>query len=142
MDLNNLVLDVFKIVTKAYSIIFLKPYATVKAQFTPQRDSSGKATKEFISFTISNASFGDIDVQRIWFLTSFNRQIFSQSIDSKLPAKVMENDRVNFSVPVEELKAALNRRVGETIFKAVVFDKNERKFDGRVGKAIQEALAN
>lgn len=141
MDIDNLVLGISEVFTKTYSIIFTKPYATVKVRFRPPRDGPDKATNESIEFTIINESFGEIDVQRIWFLTSFNRPVFSEFIDSQMPVKVLENDRATYFVPVEELKAALNRSVGETIIKAVVLDKNEYKHVGRVGKEAQEQIA-
>ena len=141
MDLTNIVLSIFEAFVKAYSIIFTKPYATVNAQYKPQRDNSGKATNNLMALTIINESFGDIDVQRFWFLTSYNRLVPSKSVDAKLPVKVLENDRVSYLVPVDELKAALNKRVGETVIKAVIYDKNDHKFDGRVDKVTQKALA-
>ena len=141
MDIDNLVLGISEVFTKTYSIIFTRPYATVKVKFRPQVDGDDKATKESIEFTIINESFGEIDVQRIWFLTTFNRPVFSEFIDSQMPIKVLENDRATYFVPVEELKASLNRSVGETIVKAVVLDKNEYKHVGRVDKEVQEHLA-
>ena len=58
-----------------------------------------------------------------------------------MPIKVLENDRATYLVPIEELEAALNRSVGETIVKAVVLDKKEYKHVGRVDKVAQEELA-
>ncbi len=130
-------LDLSDALVKTLSIIRQKPYATVKVQLTPQRDRSGKVNKELITFTIINDSFGEIDVQKVWFLTSFNRQISSKTIDSKMPIRVLEDGRATYFVPIDELKAALNKSVGETINKAVVFDKNGRQHVGRVDKAVQ-----
>ena len=141
MDIDNLAFGISEVLTKTYSIIFIKPYATVKVKFRPQGDGPDKATEESIEFTIINEGFGEIDVQRIWFLTSFNRPVFSKFIDSKMPIKVLEDNRATYFVPIEELKASLNRSVGETIIKAVVLDKNEYKHVGRVDKVAQEHLA-
>ena len=54
-----------------------------------------------------------------------------------MPIKVLEDGRATYFVPIDELKAAMNKSVGETIIKAVVFDKNGRKHVGRVDKAVQ-----
>ena len=90
MDLTKIVLDILEIFKKTYYLISLKPYATVKVQFIPQRDTPGKITEELIALVIINECFGEIDVQRIWFLTSFKRQIISESINSEIPVKVLE----------------------------------------------------
>ena len=140
-NLTNLVLDIFEVAVKTYSIICKKPYVTVKVQFTPQRDRAGKVTKELIAFTIINESGPEIDVQRIGFLTSFNRLLLPEFLDSKLPIKVLGKDRATYFLPIEELKAALNKSVGETIVEAVVFDKTEHKHVGRVDKVAQEEFA-
>ena len=141
MDLTNIVLDIIEAFTKAYAIILRKPYITVKVQHAPKRDRSGEVTKDMVAFTLINEGFTEIDVQKVWFLTSFNRLVSAKSVDSKLPVKVLENDRINFIVPVEELKATLNKRVRETITRVVVFDKAEHRYVGRVDKITQEALA-
>ena len=141
MDLTKIVLGILEIFKKTYYLISLKPYATVKVQLIPQRDTPGKITEELIALTIINECFGEIDVQRIWFLTSFKRQIISESINLKIPVKVLENDRATYYMPIEELKTALNKSVGETITEAVVFDKNEHKHVGRVDKAVQEEFS-
>ena len=83
----------------------------------------------------------EIDIQRIWFLTSFNRPIFSELLDSKTPLKVLGKDRATYFLPMEELKAALNRSVGETIVQAVAFDRTEHKYFGRVDRVAQEEFA-
>lgn len=141
MDPTNLVLAIFEALLKAYSIICRKPYVTVEVVYAPQRDRSGEVTKELIAFTIINESSPEIDVERVWFLTSFNRPISSKLIDSKMPIKVLGKRRATYFVPIEELKAALNKSVGETIIKAVVFDKTERKYVSRVNKVAQEEFA-
>jgi hypothetical protein len=141
MDLSNLVLGIFEVFKKTYSIIFTKPYATVKVKYLPQKDGSGTVTNELIEFSIINESFGDIEVQRIWFLTSYNRPVYSEFIDSQMPIKVPENDRATYLVPIEELKAALNRNVSDTIIQAVVCDKAGHKHAGLVDRAVQEQLA-
>ena len=141
MDLTNLVLTIFDAFIKTYSIICRKPYVTVKVRYAPQRDRSGKVTQEMIAFTVINEGGLEIDIQRIWFLTSFNRPIFSEFLDSKMPLKVLGRDRATYFMPMEELKAALNRSGGETIVQAVVFDKTEHKHAGRVDKVAQEEFA-
>ena len=83
----------------------------------------------------------EMEVQRIWFKTTFNRLIFSESIDAKLPLKISLNDRVTFPVPVEELKPALNPRIGDTITEVAVYDQNKRENVGRFSKAAQAALS-
>ena len=141
MDTTNLVLAIYEALVKTYSIICRKPYVAVEVVYAPQRGKSGEVTKELIAFTIINRSGPEIDVQRIWFLTSFNRPIFSKSIDAKMPIKVPGKRRATYFVPIEELKAALNKSVGETITEAVVFDKTEHKHVGRVDKVAQEEFA-
>lgn len=141
MDLTNLVLAIFEAFVKTYSVICRKPYATAEVKYAPQRDRSGEVTKELIAFTIINGSSPEIDVEKSWFLTSFNRPISSKLIDSKMPIKVLGKRRATYFVPMEELKAALNKSVGETITKTVVFDKTEHKYTGRVDKVTQEEFA-
>jgi len=141
MDPNSLVLTTFDTAIKAYSIICRKPYVTVEVKYAPQRGKSGEVTKEEIAFTIINESGPEIDVQRIWFLTSFNRPISSKHVDSKMPIKVRRKDRATYFVPIEEFKAALNKSVGETIIKAAVLDNTEHIHVGRVDKVAQEELA-
>jgi len=141
MDITNLVLDIFDVFVKTYSIICRKPYATAEVMYAPQRDRAGEVTKELIAFTIINESSPDIEVQRVWFLTSFNRPVSSKLIDSKMPIKVLGKRRATYFIPIEELKAALNKSVGETIIKAVVLDKTEHKHVSRVDKVAQEEFA-
>ena len=141
MDLTNLVLTSFEAFTKTYSVVLRKPYIAIKVQYAPRRDRSGKVTKEMIAFTIANGGIHEIDIQRIWFLTSFNRPVFSELLDSKMPLKLLGKDRFTYFVPTEELKTALNRSVGETIVGAVAFDKTGHKYTGRVDRVAQEEFA-
>lgn len=141
MDLTSFVLDIYEALIRNYSIICNRPYVTAEVVCVPQRSKSGKATKELIAFTVINASGPDIEVQRVWFISSFNRHIFSEFIDSKMPMGVSRKNRETYFVPLEEFRAALNKSVGETIAEAVVFDKNEHKHVGRVDKAVQEEFA-
>ena len=142
MNLTNIVVGIIDACIQLYNIILRKPFLTVnKVQYSPQRDSSGKVTEELIAFTIANESCDEIEVQRIWFLTSFNRPIFSKVIDSKVPLKMLVNDRATYLVPIEELKAPLNKNVGETITEVVVLDKTEHQNIGRVDRVAQEELA-
>ena len=142
MNLSNMAQDTSDALAQVYSILFRKPFLTVsKLQYTPQKDESGKITEELVSFTIANESSSDIEVQRIWFVTSFNRPIFSQSIDAKTPVKMPENARVTFSLPVGELKAELNKSAGDTIAKVVVLDKTGHQSVGRVKAEAQKVFA-
>ena len=141
MDLTNLVLDISEAVVKIYSIIRNKPYVTAEIVHVPQRDKSGKVTKEEIALTIINEGGSEIEVQRIWFLTSFYRPIFSKHIDSKMPIKMRRKDRATYFLPIEDFKAAFNKRVGETIIKTVILDNIEHMHIGRVDKVTQEELA-
>ena len=141
MEPPKFVLDILELFKRAYFLILQKPYATVKIEYMPQRDTSDKITEELITLTIINECFGEIDIQGFWFLTTFNRQVFSESVNSKIPVKVPENDRATYYIPIKELKNTLNKSVGETITKAVVFDQNEYSHIGRVAKEIQEIFA-
>ena len=133
MDLTNLVLDILDAALKVYSVISRKPFVTVKVQYAPQEES--------ITFAVANESSHDNEIRRIWFLTSFNRPIFSELVDSAMPVKMLVNDRTTFSVPIAELKTALNKGSGETITDVVVLDKNERHNLGRIEPLAQEAFA-
>jgi hypothetical protein len=141
MDATRLLLDTCEVFVKAYSTICRKPYVTVKVRLVPQRDKSGPETNQLIAFTIINESGPDIEVQEAWFLTSFHRRVFSKVIDSKMPIHVRRKDRATYFVPIEELKAALNERVGETITEAAVFDKTQRQHQSRVDEALEVKLA-
>ena len=141
MDLTNLVLDISEAIVKIYYIIRNKPYVTAEVLYIPQRDKSGEVTKEEIAFTIINGSGPEIEVQRVWFLTSFYRHIFSEYIDSKMPVKLRGKDKATYFVPIEEFKPALNKNVGETIIRTVVLDNMEHMHVGRIDKVTQEELA-
>ena len=141
MDATRLILDTCDAVVKAYSAFLGKQYVSVKVQLVPQRDKSSPETPELIAFTIINESGPDIEVQEAWFLTSFHRRVFSKFIDSKMPIRVRKKDRAVYFMPIEELKAALNERVGETVTEAVVFDKTQHQHMGRVDKALELRLA-
>ena len=141
MDLTSLVLDISEEVVKIYSIICNKPYVTAEVVYVPQKGKSGEVTKEEIAFTIINEGELEIEVQRIWFLTSFNRPIFSKYVDSKMPIKVRRKDRATYFVPIEEFKAALNKSFRETIVKTSVLDNMGHPHIGRIDKATQEEFA-
>ena len=141
MDLTSLVLDIYEALIRTYSIIRNRPYVTAEVVCVPQRSKSGKATGELVAFTVINESGPDIEVQRVWFISSFNRHIFSEFIDSKMPMRVSRKNRETYFVPLEEFGAALNKSVGETITKAVVSDKTGRRYESRIGKVAQEELA-
>ena len=141
MDINNLLLDILDICIKIYSIFSRKPYATVKLQFAPQKDRSGTVTRESMALTIINESVPVIDVQKVWFLTSFNRIVESAFLNAKMPVKVLKRDRATFFFPIDELKTTLNKNVKDTIAEAVALDKAGHQHAGRVGKAAQAELA-
>ena len=134
MDFESIAVDSIDASVQLLFIILRKPFLTVdKAQYVPQKES--------IEFTVANESSHENDIQKIWLLTSYNRPIFSEAIDSKLPVKMLVNDRVTYSLPVEELRAILNKGAGETITDVVVLDKNGRQNVGRLKKSAKEALA-
>lgn len=141
MDATRLVLDTCEALVKVYSAFFGKQYVAVKVQLVPQKDKSRPETKGLIAFTIINESGPDIEVQEAWFLTSFHRRIFSKFIDSKMPIRVQKKDRAVYFMPLEELKAALNEKVGETITEAAIFDKSQHQHTGRVDKMVELGLA-
>jgi hypothetical protein len=137
MDLAKIVVDALDACQQLLFIILKKPFLSVKVQSAPQRGRPGQETEEPISFTIANESSSEMEVQRIWFRTSFNRLIFPESIESKLPVKMSLNDRVTYPMPVEELKTALNQNVGDTITEVVVYDQNKHENIARFNKAAQ-----
>ncbi len=141
MNATNLILDTFDSFTKMYSAFCRKSYVSVKVQLVPSKDKSNPADKRLVAFTIINESGPDIEVEEAWFLTSFNRRILTGYIDSKMPEKILSKDRAIYFVPLEELKAALNKSVGETITQAAVFDKTQRIHTGRVDKAVEREFA-
>jgi len=139
MNAVNFLLDIFEFVKKTYSTMFYRPYVAVEVQLVPPKDKSG--LPELVAFTVINESGPDIEIQETWFLTSYNRRILSTHIESKLPEKVLSKDRAIYFVPLEELKAALNKGIGETITQAVVFDKAEHLHTGRVDTLAELAFA-
>ena len=141
MDASGLILDISEAFIKIYSLILNKPFVALEVVYVPKRSKSGELTREEIAFTIINASGPEIEVHRVWFLTSFNRRIFSTYVDSKMPVKVRKKDRATYFIPIEEFRAALNKSVGETITKAAVSDSTGHIHVGRVDKAAQEELA-
>ena len=106
-----------------------------------QWGGDNEVTQEMIAFTIINEGFLENDIQRAWFLTSFKRAVFSELLDSKMPLKVLGRDRATYFMPAEELKAALNQSIGETIVQAVVLDSAGHKYAGRVDRVAQAEFA-
>jgi hypothetical protein len=140
MDSTKLVLDILEPLEQVYDIVCRKPFLTVKVQPAPVPAGSGEVTEPSIAFTIINESAKDMEVRRVWFLTSFNRPIFSDFLDAKMPLKMVVNDRVSYSVPIKGLKSALNTGVGETISKVVVANQTGRQNSGRLSEGIQAAF--
>ncbi len=140
VDLSNIALDISDAIKKTYFIILAKPYADVKFRLTTRKDASGK-DGDFIALSVINTGFGEMEVQRVWFLTYYNRIVDSSFIDSKMPVKLAESDRVTYLVPVAELKVALNKGAGDSIAQAVVLDKKGNQFTGRLSETIQKQLA-
>lgn len=141
MDINDFVLDIFDAVAKTYAVVRNKPYATGQILYIPQKGKSGEITKEEIALTVINEAGPQMEVKRVWFLTSFNRPVFSQYVDSRMPIKLRKKDRATYFVPIEEFKAALNKSIKETITKTVVLDATERQYAASVDKATQQQLA-
>jgi len=141
MDYSSLVLNIIEASTKIYSIILNKSYATVEVVYVPQRGKSGELTKEEIALTIINESGPEIEVQRVWFLTSFNRPIYSEYVDSKMPVKVRKKDRAIYFAAIDEFRAALNKNAGETIIKAAVLADTEHIHVGRIHILAQKEFA-
>lgn len=136
MDLTKIALDIIEAGRQVACIILRKPFLAIKIQSSPN-DVAGKEAGRLVTLTVANESSGDIDVKSISFLTSFNRSISSEVLDGELPASLKENDRVAYTVPIAELKAALNQTVGETITEVVVSDQAGRDNVGRFDKATQ-----
>ena len=90
-----------------------------------------------MAFTIINESVPVINLQRAWFLTAYNRIAPSAFLDAKMPVKVVKREKTTFFFPFNELKAALNKNVNDTIAEAVVMDEAGHKFSGRVDKKAQ-----
>ena len=141
MELDNIVLYFLEAAQKMYSVILRKPYVTVKVQYAPQRDRDGKVTKDLFAFTIINASSPEVELKKGWFLTSYNRPVYSEAVDSKFPVKVAGRDRITYFLPIEEIKNELNKNAADTIAEAVVSDETGRRYSSRVDKATQEEFA-
>jgi hypothetical protein len=141
MDATRLVLDTYDTFVKVYSAFCRKQYVTVKVRLIPQRGKSNPETPKEIAFSILNESGPDIVVQEAWFLTSYRRRVFAQSIDSKMPINVRSKDRTTHFLPFDELKSALNERIKETITHAVVFDKNQHQYQSRIDETLEKELA-
>ena len=139
--MTDLVLDISELLLKFYAIFLRKPYATVRVQYAPQKDRDGKVTRELMAFTIINESVPVINIQRAWFLSSYNRIVPSTFLDAKMPVKVIKREKTTFFFPIEELKAALNKNVKDNIAEGVVMDEAGRKFSGRVDKKAQAEFA-
>ena len=84
MNPINLIPAIFEVIIKTYSIICKKPYETVEVKKAPQRGTSGKVTKELFTFTITNESGPEVEVQKTWVLKSFNRPVLFKFIDSNI----------------------------------------------------------
>jgi len=137
MDAARIVLDIYDAFVKAYSAILGKQYVSVKVQLVPQKDTFDQDDKKLIAFTIINESGPEIEIQEAWFLTSFNRRVFSEVLNSRMPVRIRSRDREIYFLPAEDLKAALNEKVGETIAQAAVFDNAQRKYSGRVDRLAE-----
>ena len=138
MDINDFFLDILDAAAKTYAVVCKKPYATGQMVYVPRKEKSGEVTKEEIALTIINEAGPEMEVKRVWFLTSFNRPVFSQLVDSKMPIKLRKKDRATYFIPIEEFKAILNKRIGDTIAKTVVLDTTERQYVARVDKVTQQ----
>ena len=141
MDPTRLVLDTAEAFVKAFSAALGKSFVTVKVRLVTPKDRTDPEAKDQVSFAIINESGPDIEVQEAWFVTTYNRRIFSTVLNSKMPIRVRKRDRATYFLPIEELKAALNERVGETITQAAVFDKTGHQYQSRVDSAFELKLA-
>jgi len=137
MDAARVVLDIYDAFVKAYSAMLGKQYVSVKVQLVPQKDTSGQEDNKLIAFTIINESGPEIEIREAWFLTSFNRRVFSEVLDSRMPVKVRSKDREIYFLPAKDLKSALNEKVGETVTQAAVFDTTQHKYTGRVDRLVE-----
>jgi hypothetical protein len=140
MDPSRIVLDIGDALVKAYSSALGKPHATVKVQLVPQIDKSEPESKPLLAFTIVNQSSPDIEVRQAWFMTNYNRRVFSEFITSRLPVIVRGKNQTTYFFPFEELKATLNEATKETITQAFIYDKEQNLYSGRVDEALEIAL--
>jgi hypothetical protein len=138
MDLTKLSLDVIEPLEQVYKIVLRKPFLTVNIEREPQRAGNNKAS---IEFTVANEGSSDMEARRIWFLTSYNRPVYSETLDARTPLKMPVNARATFSVHLDELKSALNKAMSETVIKVVVADQNGGLNSGRLSPALQAELS-
>ncbi len=140
MDPSRIMLDIGDAFVKAYSAALGKPYAKVRVQLVPQPIKSDPESKQLLAFTIVNESSPTINVQKAWFLTNYNRRVFSEFISSRLPVIVPGRKRSTYFFPFEELKSTLSAGK-ETITQAFIYDKAQNQYSGRVDEAVEIALA-
>jgi len=136
MDPARILLDVGDKLVKTYSNATGKPFATVRLQLAAQKSETDP---KLLAFTIVNQSSPDIEVQKAWFLTNYNRQIFLEFINSRLPVIVRGNNQAAYFFPYDDLKTTLNPN--ETITQAFIYDKEEHIYSGRVDEAVEISLA-
>jgi hypothetical protein len=125
MDPSRIVLDIGDVFVRTYSSALGKPHATVRVQLVPQIDKSEPESKPLLAFTIVNQSSPDIEVRQAWFMTNYNRRVFSEFINSRLPVIVRGKNQATYFFPFEELKATLNEATKETITQAFIYDKEQ-----------------
>jgi hypothetical protein len=141
MDVNELLLDVFDAVEKIYSAMTNRSYVTGHLTYVPPRSAPGEAAKEEIALTITNESGPGIEVKRVWFLTSYNRSVYSQLVDSKMPLRLRKKDRMTYFMTTDEFKPALDKAANkETFAKIVVQDDKERMHVSRINQSTQKKL--
>lgn len=138
LGLTKLSLDIIEPLEQVYKIVLRKPFLTVNIEREPKRAGNNKAS---IEFTIANESSTDLEAKRVWFLTSYNRAIYSEAADAKTPLEMPVNARATFSVRLDELKASLNSQSGETVNKVIVADQDGGLHSARLSPALQEELA-
>jgi len=141
MNVTNLLLDILEAAQKTYARLLRKPHVTVRVQYAPKKDRTGQIMQEMFALTIINESGPAIDIGKAWLLTSFNRPIFSELIESKLPVKIPTQDRCTSFLPMDDLKAVLNKKVKETYLEAVVTDSTGHQYTGRVDVTAQDMFA-
>lgn len=134
---TRIVLDIYDTFIKLLSAVLGKSYVSIKVQFMPQKESSNPGVDKRLAVTFINESGPDIEIKEAGFLTSFNRRIFSETLNTRMPVRIRSKDREIYILPAEELKAQLNEKVGETITQAVVYDRAQNKFSGRVDKQVE-----
>lgn len=138
MDLTKLALDIIEPLEQVYKIVLRQPFLTVNIEREPKRGGNNKAS---IEFTVANEGSTDMEATRIWFLTSFNRPVYSATVDERTPLKMPVNARATFSVRLDEIKAELNSQMGETVKKVVVADQTGKLNSGRLNPAVQAEIS-